>query len=222
MNIAKNNKGKPFDICFVDADSLIFRIALKTDISLSTAKSYYDKEIESIVWDTCSEEVKVAVKGKGNFRYDVAEDYKVHRSGKPLDAKIAKRRKQLNNYAYSLGHHKSDNCEADDVVCIWAQEAKDAGVHYVISHIDKDIDMMEGWHHNFTKKTLYEITEDEGWYKMCIQMLTGDSTDNIQGLKGIGPKKAEKLLTNVPKDAMLTKVREAWQEHHPEDPTMVG
>ena len=216
MNI-KNNKGKPFAICFVDADSLIFRIALKTDISLSTAKSYYDKEIESIQWDTCSEKIKVAVKGKGNFRYDVAEDYKVHRSGKPLDAKVAKRRKQLNNYAYSLGHHKSDNCEADDVVCIWAQEAKDAGVHYVISHIDKDIDMCSGFHHNFTKKTLYEITEDEGWRKMCIQMLTGDSTDNIQGLVGIGPKKAEKLLADVPKDDMLTKVREAWRLAHPDD-----
>mgnify|MGYP003675921469 CR=1 FL=1 len=216
MNI-KNNKGKPFDICFVDADSIIYRIALKTDISLSTAKSYYDKAIEDIEWNTCSTETKVALKGKGNFRYAVAEDYKVHRSGKPLDAKIAKRRKQLNNYAYSLGHHKSDNCEADDVVSIWAQEALDAGVHFVIAHIDKDIDMVEGWHYNFTKETLYYICKDQGYRKMCLQMLTGDSTDNIQGLVGIGPKKAEKLLADVPQPDMLDKVREAWEEAHPED-----
>ena len=212
---------KPFDICFIDADSLIYRIALKTDISLSKAKEYYDKEIESIVWDTCSEEVKVAVKGTGNFRYEVAEDYKGQRKVKEQEEdpnpKLTKRRKQINDYAYSLGHFKSDDCEADDVVCIWAEEAKAANVHYVISHIDKDIDMMEGWHWNPTKEKLYEITEDVGWYKMCIQMLTGDSTDNIQGLKGIGPKKAEKLLTDVPKDDMLAKVREAWRLAHPED-----
>jgi len=215
MNI-KNSKGKPFDKCFIDADSLIFRIALK-DITLKLAKEYYDKAIEDIVWNTCSDEVFVALKGKGNFRYDVAHDYKLHRSGKPLDAKVAKRRKSLNNYAYSLGHFKSDNCEADDVVSIWAQEALDAKEHFVIAHIDKDIDMVEGWHYNFTKETLYYICKDQGYRKMCLQMLTGDSTDNIQGLVGIGPKKAEKLLVDVPTAGMLAKVREAWEEAHPED-----
>ena len=77
--------------------------------------------------------------------------------------------------------------------------------------------MVEGWHYNFTKETLYYIDAEEGWYRMCIQMLTGDSTDNIQGLKGIGPKKAEKLLADVAKADMLAKVQEAWQEHHPDD-----
>jgi hypothetical protein len=215
MNI-KNSKGKPFDKCFIDADSLIFRIALK-DITLKLAKEYYDKAIEDIVWNTCSDEVFVALKGKGNFRYDVAHDYKLHRSGKPLDAKVAKRRKSLNNYAYSLGHFKSDNCEADDVVSIWAQQALDAKEHFVIAHIDKDIDMVEGWHYNFTKETLYYICKDQGYRKMCLQMLTGDSTDNIQGLVGIGPKKAEKLLVDVPTAGMLAKVQEAWEEAHPED-----
>jgi len=48
-------------------------------------------------------------------------------------------------------------------------------------------------------------------------MLTGDSTDNIQGLVGIGPKKAEKLLADVSKADMLAKVQEAWEEAHPDD-----
>ena len=214
------SKGKPFEICFVDADSLIYRLALKTEISLKLAKTYYDKEIESIQWDTCAEDVKVALKGKGNFRYDVAEDYEGHRKAKDKEdpnPALTKRRMQINKYAYSLGHHASDNCEADDVVCIWAQEAKDAGKHYVISHIDKDINMMEGWHYNPTKKLLYEVTEEQAWHFMCIQMLTGDSTDNIQGLKGIGPKKAEKLLHDIPNCDKIDAVRKAWQDHHPED-----
>lgn len=221
-------KGKPFDKCFIDADSIIYRIALK-DIALDQAKSYYDEEIEKIGWDTCSSELFVAIKGTGNFRYDIDEDYKAKRKLKlkdkekeeeeeDPDPRLTERRKKLNEYAYSLGHFKSDNCEADDVVSIWAQEALDAKEHFVIAHIDKDIDMVEGWHYNFNKETVYYICEDQGYYKMCIQMLTGDSTDSIQGLVGIGPKKAEKLLSLCyGKDKMLAKVQEAWQKAHPED-----
>ena len=217
----KNKNGKPFDICFVDADSLIYRIALKTDLSLKVATGYYDKAIEDIEWATVAKETKVALKGIGNFRYDIEPDYKGNRKVSEQEEdpnpQLTKRRKELNDYAYSLGHFQSDNCEADDVVSIWAQQSLDLGQNFVIAHIDKDIDMVEGWHYNFTKETLYYIDADTGWYKMCIQMLTGDSTDNIQGLKGIGPKKAEKLLTDVPKDGMIDAVKEAWKEHHPED-----
>ena len=165
------NKGKPFDKCFVDADSLIFRIALK-DITLKVAKEYYDQAIEEIVWNTNSSNVAVALKGKGNFRYEVSPDYKLHRSGKPLDEAVAKRRKALNKYAYSLGHFKSNNCEADDVVSIWAQEALDAGENFVIAHIDKDIDMVEGWHYNFTKE--WEEAHPEDWQdrlEVCWNLL---------------------------------------------------
>jgi len=216
MNI-KNSKGKPFDKCFIDADSIIYRIALKTDISLKKAMEYYDRAIEEIQWETCSGKVFVALKGEGNFRYDIEPDYKGQRKVSTIDEAVVERRKDLNEYAYSLGHFKSDNCEADDVVSIWAQQALDAKEHYVIAHIDKDIDMVEGWHYNFTKETLYYICKDQGYRKMCLQMLTGDSTDNIQGLVGIGPKKAEKLLADVPQPDMLDKVREAWEEAHPED-----
>ena len=216
MNI-KSSKGKPFDQCFIDADSIIYRIALKTDISLKKAMEYYDRAIEEIQWETCSGKVFVALKGEGNFRYDIEPDYKGQRKVSTIDEAVVERRKDLNEYAYSLGHFKSDNCEADDVVSIWAQQALDAGVHFVIAHIDKDIDMVEGWHYNFTKETLYYICKDQGYRKMCLQMLTGDSTDNIQGLVGIGPKKAEKLLADVPQPDMLDKVREAWEEAHPED-----
>ena len=212
----KQKKGMPFQKCFIDADSIIYRIAVTSD-SVAQAKKYYDKAIEDIVWDTASDEGVVAVKGVGNFRFQVAEDYKGQRGTSKVDPNVLKIRKAVTEYAWSLGHFKSDNCEADDVVSIWAQEAMEAGVHYVIAHIDKDIDMVEGWHYNFTKKKLYYIDEHEGFYKMCIQMLTGDATDHIQGLKGIGPKKAEKLLADVPTGKLLEVVREAWKDKHPED-----
>jgi len=221
--MSKQSKGKPFEKCFVDADSIIYRIALTTT-TIAQGKKYYEKAIEDIQWDTCSDEIFVAVKGVGNFRYDVAEDYKGQRltdkAKAAIDPKVGKRRTALTKFAWKLGHFKSDNCEADDVVSIWAQEAKDAGVHYVIAHIDKDINMVEGWHYNFDqrKKLLYYVSEHEGWYNMCSQMLQGDkATDNIQGVKGIGKVKAAKLLQDVPTDDLYKVVTKAWQKAHPDD-----
>jgi len=205
-----------FDKCFIDADSIIYRIAVTTD-SVTQGKSYFDKAIDAIMRDTNSISGYVAVKGKGNFRYDIAEDYKGQRGNSKVDPKVLDRRQAITEYAWDSGCFKSDNCEADDVVSIWAQEAYEAGDLFVIAHIDKDIDMVPGWHYNFNKKQTYFIDADEGHYKMCIQMLTGDSTDNIQGLKGIGPKKAEKILDGVATEDMLETVANTWRDHHPRD-----
>ena len=205
-----------YDKCFIDADSIIFRIAVTTD-SITQAKSYFDKALDAIMRDTGSIKGYVAVKGKGNFRYGISEDYKGNRSKTEIDPKVTERRNAVTEYAWETGCFKSDNCEADDIVSIWAQEAYEAGEHYVIAHIDKDIDMVPGWHYNFNKKTQYFIDGDQGHYKMCIQMLTGDSTDNIHGLKGIGPKKAEKILKDVPTKDMIETVANTWRDHYPRD-----
>jgi len=203
-----------FKKCFIDADSIIYKIAYKSS-SVREAKKSYEKAIEDIQWDTNSDEVVVALRGKGNFRYDIAGDYKGHRAKKPalIDEALVKRRKAIDKHAYSLGHFKSDNCEADDVVSIWADEEPDKD-SFVIAHIDKDIDMVTGWHYNFGKRTpVYYIDDDEGWLKLCTQMLTGDSTDNIKGIKGVGPKTAEKLLADAhTSEEMLAVVTKAWKE----------
>ena len=53
---------------------------------------------------------------------------------------------------------------------------------------------MVGWHYNFVKKIKYYVEKDEGLLNFYKQFLTGDSVDNIEGAKGIGPKRAQKLL----------------------------
>ena len=51
--MSKQNKGMPFQKCFVDADSIIYRIAV-TSSSVAQGKKYYDKAVEDIQWDTYS------------------------------------------------------------------------------------------------------------------------------------------------------------------------
>jgi 5'-3' exonuclease len=54
--------------------------------------------------------------------------------------------------------------------------------------------MLRGDHFNFVKNEHYFITEEEGIKNFYKQMLVGDRVDNIIGIKGIGPVKAERLF----------------------------
>jgi 5'-3' exonuclease len=85
----------------------------------------------------------------------------------------------------------TDGIEADDMLAIRATELGDDSVMVTL---DKDLDQVVGWHYNFVKKNKYFITKDEGLLNFYKQFLVGDRTDNIIGVKGIGDKKAHKLL----------------------------
>lgn len=208
-----------FDKCFVDADSIIYRIAATSD-SKAKAKSYFDTSLHAIMKDTYSIQGFVAVKGKGNFRFDIDDDYKGNRTGtkQEMDPKMKELIDVLYEYAWESGCFPSDNCEADDVVSIWATEAYMNDESFVIAHIDKDIDMIPGYHYNFNKKEIYFVTEEEAYLHFCKQMLTGDSADNIKGLKGVGPKTAEKLLADCETPEEMTQVViDTWRSKHPRE-----
>jgi 5'-3' exonuclease len=77
--------------------------------------------------------------------------------------------------------------------------------------IDKDLDMIRGWHYNFIKDKKYLIDDQEAIKHFYTQILTGDRVDNIIGLKGIGPKKAAKILEDCITEADMYKaVLEAY------------
>jgi 5'-3' exonuclease len=56
------------------------------------------------------------------------------------------------------------------------------------------MDQCSCFHYNWVKKTIYFTTEAEGLKNLYGQLLTGDKVDNIPGIKGVGPKTAEKIL----------------------------
>jgi 5'-3' exonuclease len=95
----------------------------------------------------------------------------------------------IRKHLQRLGAELVEGQEADDAVAI---EATSTG-GWIVS-IDKDLNQVAGWHYNFVKHEEYYVTEEEGLRNLFTQVLTGDRIDNIIGLKGIGPKKAEKLL----------------------------
>jgi len=85
--------------------------------------------------------------------------------------------------------------EADDALGIAQTEMIKEGAYMpVLCTKDKDLDMIPGWHYNWSKNRkdngLYYVNELEANKIFYKQVLTGDSTDNIPGMFKILGKKA--------------------------------
>jgi 5'-3' exonuclease len=71
----------------------------------------------------------------------------------------------------------------------------------VLCSTDKDLNMIPGKHFNFVTGELYTINEAQALRNFYGQLLSGDPTDNIEGIPGIGPAKADKLLNGAETEA---------------------
>jgi len=175
----------------VDADIFVYRVGYATENEDETrAINTMAESLEDLLMvDLNVETWEIFITGKGNFRYDIAvtAPYKGNRkSEKPKHYHL------LREYLEKAWDaHVATGIEADDAISIKATEM---GTDSVIVTIDKDLNQVPGWHYNFVKKDLFFVTEEEGILSFYKQMLTGDDVDNIKGVRGIGPKKADKLL----------------------------
>lgn len=137
---------------------------------------------------------EIFLSGKDNFRNDVAitQVYKGNRDKDQRPAWYNELREYLITY---WGAEVVNGCEADDVLA-----SKQIGMvpenceANLIITIDKDLDQIPGWHYNWVHDNLYFLDDYTASRNFWIQMLTGDRTDNIRGIHGVGPKKAEKFL----------------------------
>lgn len=177
----------------IDADILNYRIGFATnnesdEVAIRTMASFLE---DLLILDLPEVQTwELHLTGKTNFRNNVARTvpYKGNRKAeKPVHYHLLREYLEL-----SWGASVSKNMEADDVLAIRATELGDASV---IVSLDKDLDQVPGWHYNFVKRTHYNVTPEQGLLRFYMQMLTGDRVDNIKGVRGIGDKKAEKLLT---------------------------
>jgi hypothetical protein len=186
MNHSKDQRPS---VAIIDADILVYRVGFASeDVDEKICLARVTELVHEIVYQELKcDDYKAYITGKGNYRNDIAvtEPYKGNRK----DAKRPAHYQSIRNHLQRLGAELVEGEEADDAVAIEA--TKTGG--WIVS-IDKDLDQVAGWHYNFVKRLEYYVTEEEGLRNLFTQVLTGDRTDNIIGLKGIGPKKAEKLL----------------------------
>ena len=156
------------------------------------------------------EDYVVYLTGKGNYREELAtiREYKGNRkSEKPTHYQAIK--------DYLMEVHDAvvvDGMEADDAIGMAGYVNGD-----IMASIDKDLNCVPGWHYDWNKQELYEVTEEEADRFFYTQLLTGDSTDNIPGLYQMTGKRATAKLKEPlqemddPKQ-MYTYVRDVWRQ----------
>jgi 5'-3' exonuclease len=181
----------------IDGDIIAYRAAFATqDFLPKDAEEKVDALMKYVLDETIELpfpskwEYQTYLTGSTNFRFDIAKSYpyKGNRKAneKPKYLKSA-RDYMVDKYSAVISVEE----EADDLIGIGAAEL---GYNCVVASIDKDMLQLPCWHFNFVKGEWSKVDQWGGDLFFYTQVLTGDAADNIKGLKGIGPKKAEKLL----------------------------
>ncbi len=168
------------------------------NINIDEAVQACHVKIADIQEATFTKSVELYFTSGKNFRHTVDPMYKGNRVGTryPVGLKEVKLA-LLEHYPGEIG----DQVEADDIV-VYLKRTQPT--KYVLVAVDKDVlKSVPGKHWNYYTSVKYgieakwqETTREDAELFPYIQTLTGDSTDNIRGCPGIGPKKAIKALAN--------------------------
>ncbi|WP_375704041.1 DNA polymerase I [Bartonella sp. AD328YNZD] len=155
------------------------------------------------------------------FRKQIYPQYKANRAEPPEDLIPQFSLIRQATKAFNLPCIEKEGFEADDLIATYAKLATKVGAKTTIISSDKDLMQLVNTH-----VSLYDGMKDkhigiseviEKWgvepEKMIdLQALIGDSTDNIPGIPGIGPKTAAQLLNEFGSlDLLLQRVTEIKQ-----------
>ena len=137
------------------------------------------------------------------FRNAIYKDYKAHRPEPPSDLIPQFGLIRQATRAFNLACIEQEGWEADDIIATYAVQASKAGASVHIVSSDKDlmqivrpgITMVDTMRDQLIDRNF--VKEKFGvWPEKMIELqaLVGDSTDNVPGVPGIGPKTAAQLL----------------------------
>jgi hypothetical protein len=195
----------------IDGDILTYRIGFayekepinlclwNVDKSIHTIADYLGG-IDYLVYLTSND--------RSNFRFSIRPDYKGNRTAaKPVHYETIR--------SHLIERHKarvSRGIEADDAIGI--DHASTYKGKSVVCSIDKDFRQVPGWNFHFVRRDLDWISRDEAAFFFWKQVLTGDRTDNIRGIKGLGDVKSSKRLEGCSKPwEYLRTVRRIYLDH---------
>ena len=186
---------------WIDGDDSMYIVTRKEVEPLVNALHSADSMIESILKGSGGIKYTGFISGENNFREKIAtiRPYKGNRDpeAKPYWYKEIKE--------FLIDHRDAvvvDGMEADDAMAIRQLEElhipeHDGDTGYansIICTIDKDLDQIPGWHFNWRKKEKYWVDIDSAIRSFYLQLISGDTVDNIQGVPGVGIIGAEKAL----------------------------
>lgn len=195
----------------IDGSSYIFRAYFGVRQNLSTSKGLptnalygFVTMLQRVVRDECPDYLTVTFDSKEKtFRHEMYADYKANRDTPPEDLQ-----KQFPYFerlvqAHNIHSIRIPGVEADDIIGTLARQGQQAGLKVVIVSGDKDmmqliepdVEMLDTMKNKrFGKKEVIEKFGVGPDKVIDVMGLMGDSSDNIPGVKGVGPKTAAELI----------------------------
>ena len=202
----------------IDADVIVYRCCWaahprrkneeEVDLGFDHVREFIDVTLDSITGLSPESPGELILSSSDSFRkaLSTTKPYKGNREGQPKPLYFQEAKDYLvERYG---AKYSTEGREADDELGI--RLARDPQGSVVVS-IDKDLLQISGWHHNWVRNQSQWVSRKAGDFKLYTQLLTGDTTDNIPGLYGVGPAGASELHEGAQSSSDLC--QRAWNAY---------
>jgi 5'-3' exonuclease len=135
--------------------------------------------------------------GSSKSRKDIYPEYKANRKDlEPLKNLTEMKSYLADKWNFVYIRIKLDidfPYETDDLVASFVKQTPDS---FIVSP-DKDLLSLEGNHYNPRKNEWVYVDQPTAYHNFWVSMIVGDTSDNIKGIPGKGPKYAEQYLQSA-------------------------
>lgn len=197
-------------LCLIDGSGYIFRafyalppMTRADGTPINAVYGFVTMLMNLIDMNQCDAMAVIFDAKRENFRNQIYPAYKQNRPPTPPELIPQFPLIRQATAAFGLSHVEMEGFEADDLIATYTRLAKEKGWHVRVISADKDL--MQLMSENveiydpMKKKTLlpkdvldkFGVAPDK---VPDVQALMGDSTDNVPGASGIGPKTAAALI----------------------------
>lgn len=196
----------------VDGSGYIFRafyalppISRSDNLPVGAVYGFCNMLLKLLIERDGKDEIVVVIfdAARKNFRNEIYPEYKTNRQEIPAELvpQFSYIRKAVE--AFNLPSIEQLGFEADDLIATYAELAKQNGDNVVIYSSDKDLMQLLDTNVAIFDPLKQKVVDKDVVFNkfgvepskvVDVQALIGDSTDNIPGVKGIGPKTASELI----------------------------
>ena len=231
----------PKKLVLIDGHSLAYRAFHALPPTLATSKGELTNAVygfTSMLLNVLREEkpdyIAVAFDVGRTFRHEEYPEYKAQREAMPEEMRTQMERIRQVVKAFNIPIFEVEGYEADDVLGTLSRQAAQRGLETLLVTGDTDAFQLVDEHtrvltsrRRFSDTVVYDKTGIKARYGLeprqliDYKALTGDKSDNIPGVRGVGEKTAKRLLQTYGSieelykhlDEVKGKLRNALEEH---------